>query len=534
MALRYVKIPNIITHVVGETAPTNTNLLWLDTDKTPNVLKYYNGSTWVDINAPVVNKTNSIGDIPGEGDDRLPDVGAVRAYVLANRGTGGTSTGGVSEQDVNTLIDVRTASFASDTELANSWGGNLQDADSSGRRYGLLSASNFPGEESDPGLSASTKNVTFRNITAAGNIIGTANTSNIGIDNDNRFNQIWAKRVNLRGSGLILVRDPGSTLGGIQAGGSGLDIGASTSAFQTVYATRFEGGRHNSAEVRATFHGDLTGDLKKTDGITSDSKITSASGFKGPIEINVSTDEIGTADAPFSNVYAITFDGDLDGNLSKTATSDITANRSINISGSGNKFKGNLDGDLSKDIPEGETDTNIEVNRNLNLASGKQLIGNVNGALYPIIYTNELQLGNSFQVYFSREDKGDKYNGGSVYRIEMTVVSQNPLSPLSDRFIYFSGRLNVTALAIFFTGFSSSWYGSDVSIDGSSYVQKKLVDNSTNTGASRLGSSRTGSKFVGSDLNIEITPIVPEERYVLNQLLFIASPSVNPIDRYTP
>ena len=115
MALRYVKIPNIITHVVGETAPTNTNLLWLDTDKTPNVLKYYNGSTWVDINAPVVNKTNSIGDIPGEGDDRLPDVGAVRAYVLANRGTGGTSTGGVSEQDVNTLIDVRTASFASDT-----------------------------------------------------------------------------------------------------------------------------------------------------------------------------------------------------------------------------------------------------------------------------------------------------------------------------------------------------------------------------------------------------------------------------------
>ena len=240
-----------------------------------------------------------------------------------------------------------------------------------------------------------------------------------------------------------------------------------------------------------------------------------AVGGTGLTRINLGSVNIGGSESGevFNNIYARNFDG-----------------------GTGNtaKFKGNLDGDLSKDIPEGETDTNIEVNRNLNLASGKQLIGNVNGALYPIIYTNELQLDNSFQVYFSREDKGDKYNGGSVYRIEMTVVSQEPLSPLSDRFIYFSGRLNVTSLAIFFTGFSSSWYGSDVSIDGSSYVQKKLVDNSTNTGESILGSSRTGSQFVGGDLNIEITPIVPEERYVLNQLLFIASPSVNPIDRYTP
>ena len=33
----------------GTSAPTNTNLLWIDTNSTTGGLKYYNGTTWVHV-----------------------------------------------------------------------------------------------------------------------------------------------------------------------------------------------------------------------------------------------------------------------------------------------------------------------------------------------------------------------------------------------------------------------------------------------------------------------------------------------------
>ena len=35
--------------VVSDTAPDNTNLLWIDTNATTGGLKYYNGSEWVHV-----------------------------------------------------------------------------------------------------------------------------------------------------------------------------------------------------------------------------------------------------------------------------------------------------------------------------------------------------------------------------------------------------------------------------------------------------------------------------------------------------
>jgi hypothetical protein len=36
-------------YYVGDTAPTNTKLLWIDTNSTTGGLKYYDGSAWVHV-----------------------------------------------------------------------------------------------------------------------------------------------------------------------------------------------------------------------------------------------------------------------------------------------------------------------------------------------------------------------------------------------------------------------------------------------------------------------------------------------------
>lgn len=36
-------------YVVGTTAPSNTSLLWIDTNASTGGLKYYNGSSWVHV-----------------------------------------------------------------------------------------------------------------------------------------------------------------------------------------------------------------------------------------------------------------------------------------------------------------------------------------------------------------------------------------------------------------------------------------------------------------------------------------------------